>query len=108
MATPARRPTDPTSRDRLAEIIRTRSFGRGKVKLASGRESDFYFDLKPTMLHPAGGAFIAEMILDALDGMSVDYIGGPGMGGVAPASAAPSASPSRGPPAAGPPVRKPA
>jgi orotate phosphoribosyltransferase len=33
------------SRARLAEIIRKRSFGRGEITLASGRKSDFYFNL---------------------------------------------------------------
>ena len=42
------------SRARLAEIIRKRSFGRGEITLASGRKSDFYFNLKPTMLDPEG------------------------------------------------------
>ena len=42
------------SRARLAEIIRKRSFGRGEVTLASGRKSNFYFNLKPTMLDPEG------------------------------------------------------
>jgi orotate phosphoribosyltransferase len=44
------------SRARLAEIIRKRSFGRGEITLASGRKSDFYFNLKPTMLDPEGAA----------------------------------------------------
>jgi orotate phosphoribosyltransferase len=93
-------------RSELFDIIRQRSFGRGKIKLASGRESDFYFDLKPTMLHPAGGAFIAELILDALDGMAVDYIGGLEMGAVPLASAAAAASHWRGRPVAATFVRK--
>ena len=47
------------SRARLAEIIRKRSFGRGEITLASGRKSDFYFNLKPTMLDPEGAALLA-------------------------------------------------
>jgi orotate phosphoribosyltransferase len=93
-------------RSELFDIIRQRSFGRGKVKLASGRESDFYFDLKPTMLHPAGGAFIAELILDALEGIAVDYIGGLEMGAVPLASTAAAASHWRGRPVAATFVRK--
>ena len=106
---PMRRDADASRtnhRSELFDIIRQRSFGRGKVKLASGRESDFYFDLKPTMLHPAGGAFIAELILDALDGMAVDYIGGLEMGAVPLASAAAAASHWRGRPVAATFVRK--
>ncbi len=70
------------NRARLAEIIRTRSFGRGKIMLASGRESDFYFNLKPTMLDAEGAALLAELTLDALAGEKVDYVGGLEMGAV--------------------------
>ena len=49
---------------RLAEIIRARSFGMGKtIRLASGRESNFYFNMKPTMLDPEGSALIAAEVL---------------------------------------------
>ena len=37
-------------RAELFELIRTRSFGRGKIKLVSGRESDYYIDMRPTTL----------------------------------------------------------
>src|SRR5213078_5338304 len=70
------------SRARLAEIIRKRSFGRGEITLASGRESDFYFNLKPTMLDAEGAALLAELTLDALRGERIDYVGGLEMGAV--------------------------
>ena len=69
-------------RAQLFDLIKTRSFGRGRIVLASGKVSDFYFDMKPTMLHPAGAAWLAELILRAIDDMVVDYIGGPEMGAV--------------------------
>jgi len=70
------------SRARLKDIIRTRSFGRGEITLASGRKSDFYFNLKPTMLDPEGAALLAELSLDALKDERIDYIGGLEMGAV--------------------------
>lgn len=70
------------SRARLADIIRKRSFGRGEITLASGRKSDFYFNLKPTMLDPEGAALLAELSLDALKDDEVDFIGGLEMGAV--------------------------
>jgi orotate phosphoribosyltransferase len=70
------------SRARLADIIRHRSFGRGEITLASGRKSDFYFNLKPTMLDPEGAALLAELSFDALKDDNVDYIGGLEMGAV--------------------------
>ncbi len=70
------------SRARLADIIRKRSFGRGEITLASGRKSDFYFNLKPTMLDPEGAALLAELTLDALKDDNIDYVGGLEMGAV--------------------------
>ena len=70
------------SRARLIEIIRKRSFGRGEITLASGRKSDFYFNLKPTMLDPEGAALLAELTFEALKDDGLDYIGGLEMGAV--------------------------
>ena len=69
-------------RAKLFALIAARSFGRGRIVLASGRVSDFYFDMKPTMLRPEGAAWLAELALDALDEGPVDYIGGLEMGAV--------------------------
>ncbi|MGD9925008.1 MAG: orotate phosphoribosyltransferase [Pseudorhodoplanes sp.] len=80
-ATPSSRPLAET-RTRLQEIIRGRSFGRGEITLASGRKSDFYFNLKPTMLDAEGAALLAELTLDALAGEKIDYVGGLEMGAV--------------------------
>jgi orotate phosphoribosyltransferase len=70
------------ARARLHDIIRKRSFGRGEVTLASGRRSDFYFNLKPTMLDPEGAALLAELTYEALKDDQVDYIGGLEIGAV--------------------------
>ena len=70
------------SRARLLDIIRKRSFGRGEITLASGRKSNFYFNLKPTMLDAEGAALLAELTLDALQGENIDYVGGLEMGAV--------------------------
>ena len=70
-------------RNQLIDIIRTRSFSVGKeMKLASGRSSNFYFNMKPTMMNPEGAWLIAELILDAIDGMEIDFVGGLEMGAV--------------------------
>ena len=70
------------SRARLADIIRKRSFGRGEITLASGRTSDFYFNLKPTMFDPEGATLLAELTYEALRDDGLDYIGGLEMGAV--------------------------
>ncbi len=83
-------------RAELFELIRTRSFGRGRIKLASGRESDYYIDMRPTTVHPAGASHVGELIVDALEGIAVDYVGGLEMGAVPLATAAAVASHRRG------------
>jgi orotate phosphoribosyltransferase len=94
---PRRREVMPHDhRAELFELIRTRSFGRGKIMLASGRESDFYFDLRPTTIHPAGATCIGELICDALDGMAVDFVGGLEAGAIPIATAVAIASHRRG------------
>jgi orotate phosphoribosyltransferase len=70
------------ARARLRDIIHVRSFGYGEIKLASGRTSNFYFNLKPTMFDAEGGALLAELTFDALAGEQFDLIGGLEMGAV--------------------------
>lgn len=69
-------------RDRLREIIAARSFSMGEFKLASGAGSNYYFDMKPTMLDPDGADLISDLILDALDGESFDAVGGLAYGAI--------------------------
>ena len=83
-------------RAELFELIRTRSFGRGRILLASGRESDYYIDMRPTTVHPAGATCVGELIVDALEGTAVDFVGGLEMGAVPIATAAAIASHRRG------------
>jgi len=70
------------ARTRLADIIFERSFGRGRITLASGKESDFYFDLKPSMLHPEGASLMAKALLQHIRQAGADYVGGLEMGAV--------------------------
>jgi orotate phosphoribosyltransferase len=74
----------PSDRDRarLADIIYARSFGRGRITLASGKESDFYFDLKPSMLHPEGASLMAKALLRLIGEVGAEYVGGLEMGAV--------------------------
>ncbi len=75
-------------KDQLIDIIKRRSFSTGKdMKLASGRSSNFYFNMKPTMMDPEGAWLISELILGAIEGMGIDYVGGLEMGAVPIASA---------------------
>jgi orotate phosphoribosyltransferase len=66
----------------LIEVIRTRSYRRGKFKLASGAESEFYFNLKPTMMSPQGAFLCGHALLEKIWPETVDYVGGLEMGAV--------------------------
>ena len=54
------------ARARLFELLRTRSFERKRVVLASGRESDFFIDCKQAVLTAEGHALVGVTMLDAL------------------------------------------
>ena len=53
-----------TDRARLLELLRTLSFARRKVILASGKESDFYVDCKRTALTAEGHVLVGRCLLD--------------------------------------------
>lgn len=69
-------------RNTLFMLLRERAFKRGRVVLASGEESDYYFDMKPAMLDPDGAGLMAELILHELQGVKADAVGGLEMGAV--------------------------
>jgi orotate phosphoribosyltransferase len=51
-------------RARLLELLRTLSFERRKVVLASGKESDFYVDCKRTALTAEGHVLVGRLLLE--------------------------------------------
>ena len=66
------------TRRALRELIKERSFSRGTYKLATGRTSDYYLDMKPTMFHPAGAFWLAQLMLERIRNfkLHIDYVGG--------------------------------
>jgi len=68
--------------NRLREIIREKSIITGEITLSSGETSQFYFDMRRTACDPEGSNLIADLILDALAGEDVDFIGGLEVGAV--------------------------
>jgi orotate phosphoribosyltransferase len=67
-----------TERERLKKIITDLSYEKRKVTLASGRESDFYFDGKQTTLHAEGGILVGKLFYEAIR----DVPGVQGVGGI--------------------------
>jgi orotate phosphoribosyltransferase len=82
----------------LFAIIRERSFRRGKFRLASGRESELYFNLKPTMMSPKGALLSARALLARIWPENVTYVGGLEMGAVPAIAALAAVSQSEGRP----------
>ena len=84
---------------RLIEIVRARSFQEGpEIRLASGKMSTFYFNMKPTMLDPEGARLIADLVIAELADTDVDLAGGLEMGAVPIATAVAAISEIRGRP----------
>jgi orotate phosphoribosyltransferase len=68
---------------RLLEIIKAKSLLRGTFKLASGAESNYYLDLKPTMFDPEGAALLADIVFGLVKNEpGLDAIGGLELGAV--------------------------
>ena len=66
-----------TDRDRLKQIILDLSYEKRLETLASGRQSDFYFDGKQTTLHAEGGLLVGRLFYEAIkDVPGVQAVGG--------------------------------
>lgn len=71
------------ARARLRALVERKSLKKGgPFTLASGATSNYYFNLKETVLDPEGSLLIADLILGSLEGTKVDCIGGLEMGAV--------------------------
>ena len=69
-------------RQRLLSLLTELSFERRKVILASGRESDFYIDVRNTALHPEGNARCGRLLWQQLraSGPTFQAVAGPSIG----------------------------
>ena len=69
--------------ERLRAIIREKSYRSGRiVRLTSGKTSDFYVNLKPTMMDPEGAALLAKLVLAEARVVGAELVGGLEMGAV--------------------------
>ncbi|BDO40904.1 orotate phosphoribosyltransferase [Cellulomonas sp. NTE-D12] len=60
--------TGPVStRDQLRDLIRDLAVVHGRVTLASGREADYYVDLRRVTLHHRAAPLIGHVLLDRLE-----------------------------------------
>jgi orotate phosphoribosyltransferase len=67
---------DMTSRDDLRKLISELAVVHGRVVLSSGREADYYVDLRRVTLHHAAAPLVGQVMLDLVDDMDFDAVGG--------------------------------
>lgn len=65
-------------KQKLIRLIRLVSYREGDFKLVSGKKSNFYIDLKPTILHPEGAKWVGRLAFDEIyrQGIVVEGVGG--------------------------------
>lgn len=67
-------------RKELFHLLKTQAFSKGKFILSSGKESNFYLDVRLVTLSAAGAYLTARIMLDMIDKDQPDAIGGPTLG----------------------------
>src|SRR6187431_571030 len=70
-----------TSRERLRDLIKELAVVHGRITLSSGREADYYVDLRRVTLHHEAAPLIGHLLLDHLEvsgfgPADVDAVGG--------------------------------
>jgi len=90
-----------TPREQLRELIRELAVVHGRVTLASGKEAEYYVDLRRVSLHHAAAPLIGHLLLDLLEEQGfgpgdVDAVGGLTLGADPVATALLHAAASRG------------
>ncbi|MBL6732009.1 MAG: orotate phosphoribosyltransferase [Candidatus Poseidoniaceae archaeon] len=71
---------------RLVELVKDLAFIDGgddnAFTLASGRNSRWFFDTKPVMMHPESSHLLGELLNLRMDEMGADFVGGLELGAV--------------------------
>ncbi|HZB66542.1 MAG TPA: orotate phosphoribosyltransferase [Ornithinibacter sp.] len=69
-------PDIATDRARLLDIIRDTAVVHGRVTLSSGREADYYVDLRRVTLDGEASPLVGRVMLDLTDDLDYDAVGG--------------------------------
>lgn len=85
-----------SDRARLLELINEIAVVRGKVVLSSGKEADWYVDLRRITLHHEAAPLVGEVMLEATKHLEYDVVGGLTLGADPVATAMLHAAASRG------------
>lgn len=91
----------PTPREQLRDLIVELAVVRGKVTLSSGKEADYYVDLRRITLHHRAAPLVGHVMLDHLEEVGlgtadIEAVGGLTLGADPVASALLHAAASRG------------
>ena len=65
-----------TDRDNLLAEIKKKAVVHGKVVLSSGREADFYLDLRRITLDAVAAPLVGRVMLDLTEDLGYDAVGG--------------------------------
>lgn len=72
---------DPvTDRDDLLSLVQSQAIVHGRVTLSSGREADYYVDLRRTTLSAAAAPLMGRVMLDLTEDWDYDAVGGMTLG----------------------------
>jgi orotate phosphoribosyltransferase len=72
----AQAPSGAADREELGRQIRDKAVVRGTVILSSGREADYYVDLRRVTLDAEAAPLVGRVMLDATSGWDYDAVGG--------------------------------
>lgn len=67
---------DPERRARLAELVKELAVVMGRVTLSSGKEADYYVDLRRATLHHEASPLIGVLLRQLTEDWDVDAVGG--------------------------------
>lgn len=74
---PAARPSpDVSSRERLLELIKARAIVHGRVTLSSGREADYYVDLRRITLDGEAAPLVGQVMNELTKDLDFEAVGG--------------------------------
>jgi orotate phosphoribosyltransferase len=65
-----------TDRDALLKLIKDRAVVLGRVVLSSGREADYYVDLRRVTLDGEAAPLVGRVMLEVTSGLRYDAVGG--------------------------------
>ena len=67
------------AKKRLLELIKELAVVHGKVTLSSGKEADYYIDLRRITLHHEAAPLVGKVMLETLDAAGIEFVSSGGL-----------------------------